>query len=146
MENMKNEIFKNIPGFDDYQVSNFGRVKSFKYIKERILKPADNGHGYYFVTLSKNKKMKKMYIHQLVAIVFLNHTLDGTNKIVVDHINENKLDNRVKNLQLISNRENIVKSKLLNDSYSSNYTGVSWCKTNKKWQVHIIIDKKIVYT
>ena len=52
---------------------------------------------------------KCMSIHQLVAMSFLGHSPDGTHKVVVDHVNDDKIDNRVKNLQLLSNRENCNK-------------------------------------
>jgi len=42
-------------------------------------------------------------------MAFLNHTPCG-HKLIVDHINENKLDNRVENLQLITNKQNVIKS------------------------------------
>jgi len=115
------EKFKDIPGLEKkYQVSNLGNVKSLKrYVKhnsgglkvvnERILRYVIKNRGYKHVVLMKNGKHKGYYIHQLVAMAFLGHTPNG-HKLVVDHINEDKLDNRVENLQLISNKENVIKS------------------------------------
>lgn len=136
------EIWKDIPEYNDYQVSNIGRVKSLKFGKERILKSGICGNGYYMVILYKNKKKIHFKVHQLIAMAFLNHIPDGTNKIVVDHINENKLDNRLENLQLISNRENTVRS--LTGVYSSTYTGVCWYKRYNKWKSKIQINKKTI--
>jgi hypothetical protein len=139
---MNKEIFKDIPNYEGtYQVSNLGNVKSLgneKTRKERILKPADNGHGYYRVNLCKEGKKKTMKVHVLVAMAFLNHNPDGTHRICVDHINNNPLDNRVENLQLISQRENTSKDK----KGSSKYTGVSWHKRHNKWMVSIAINGK----
>ena len=136
------EIYKNIKGYEGkYQVSNLGNVKSLNYNrsgKERILKPSKDGGGYYKVLLAKNGINKTSRIHQLVAIAFLNHKPDGY-KIVVDHIDNNKLNNNTNNLQLISHRENLSKDK---KGFSSKYTGVCWYKTSKKWLASITINGK----
>lgn len=145
MKENENEIFKDIPNYEGlYQVSNLGRVKSFirhNGTTERILSPVINGKGYYHVNLYKNKKPKNITVHQLVSITFLGHKSDG-HKIVVDHVNNNRLDNRVSNLQLISNRENVIKSRLLNENLTSKFTGVSFCKRDQQWTVQIRINKK----
>lgn len=108
------EIWKNIPDYEGYQVSDLGRVKSFKGNTEKILKQKINTRGYYRVNLYSNGKMKTIRIHILVAQTFLDHILTGTQAIVVDHIDENKLNNRLDNLQLITQRENIEKHFLIN--------------------------------
>lgn len=103
-----------------YKVSNYGNVKSLSryiengnggyYSKEKLLKPTENKvNGYLYVSLCGNGNIKKYAIHKLVAISFLNNIPDGTNKIVVDHIDNNKLNNNLSNLQLITNRENTSK-------------------------------------
>jgi len=116
------EIFKDIPGYEGiYQVSDLGRVKSLKFNKEKILKPGVNNHGYYTVVLCKGKR-KTINVHQLVAMAFLNHEPCGYNGLIVDHKDNNPLNNRLSNLQLISQRENTSKDK----KGSSKYTGVSW--------------------
>jgi hypothetical protein len=107
--NTEKEIWLTIPNYEDYQVSNLGRVKSLKFNKEKILKGSINGSGYYIVGLCKNKKLYSKSIHKLVAIAFLNHTQCGHN-VVVNHKNENKLDNRLSNLELCTQRENIYHS------------------------------------
>ena len=134
------EEFRDIIGYEGlYQISNFGRVKSFHFNRETILKTRVNSSGYFHCTLSNANKKKDCFIHQLVAITFLNHTPCG-HKLVVDHINDNKLDNRLENLQLITNRENTCKTQ---GRYSSKYKGVTFCKRTKKWiaQIHLL-DKK----
>ena len=68
------EEWRNIPGYEDYQVSNLERVKSLKFGKEKILKPVLNGligNRYYQVVLSKDGKRKIFRVHQL-ACLFLN--------------------------------------------------------------------------
>ena len=132
------EVFKDIPGYEGiYQVSNLGRVKSFRFNKEKILKPTVGSHGYYTVGLCKGKR-KTISVHQLVAMTFLNHKPDGTTKVVVDHIDNNPLNNRLYNLQLVTNRENTSKDK----KGSSKYRGVSWAKERNKWISSITINGK----
>jgi hypothetical protein len=135
------EIFKDIHGYEGmYQVSDLGRVKSFKLNKERILKPGISRNGYLHVVLCNEGKQKNVKIHKLVAMAFLNHKPDGTNKIVVDHLNNIRTDNRLENLQLISNRENCSKDR---KGFTSKYTGVSWSKASNKWLSIIEINGKI---
>lgn len=98
------EIWKSIQLYPEYFVSNLGRVKSTKYKKERIIKPQLDHRGYLNVYLNK----KRIRIHRLVAELFL----DNPNKLPqVDHIDENKTNNTVHNLQWISNIDNNRKSK-----------------------------------
>jgi hypothetical protein len=146
------EIWKDIPGYEGiYQVSNMGNVKSLsremlingKYpitTKEKILKPSRLSNGYLILGLSKNGFIKKITVHTLVAMVFLNHKPDGTNKICVDHINNIKTDNRLVNLQLISQRENTSKDK---KNGTSQYVGVSWNTLNNRWKARININNKV---
>lgn len=135
---MEKEIFKDIPGYEnEYQVSNLGRVKSLKCGKEKILKQVkDKTRGYYFVGLSINGKCKPYLTHQLVAMAFLNHKPDKS-KIVVDHINNIKNDNRLENLQVISQRENCSKDK-------KGIVGVCEIKKNY-FRSQIRINNKLIY-
>jgi len=151
---MQKEIWKDIPNYEGYyQVSDLGNVKGIeryvkhnlgglKIIKENIIKQNKNTQGYLFVNLSKKGLKKSFTIHQLVVMAFLNHKPDGTQILVVDHINNNKLDNTLKNLQIITNRENISKDR---KNGTSKYTGVSWNKIECKWEVSININKKKYY-
>lgn len=148
---MNNEFFKDIPEYEGlYQVSNLGNVKSLSrkkcnhqgchMSKEKILK-AGLSRKYLSVVLSNKKSFKTFKVHQLVAKSFFNHFSDGTTKIVVDHINNNPLDNRVENLQLITNRENCSKD----TKGTSKYTGVSWCKIKKKWVTRFKFNGKYLH-
>jgi hypothetical protein len=106
---MENEIWKPIIGFEGiYEVSSLGRVKSFRNPKERILRPTKNGRGYMKVILYKSDTKKQITVHQLVSIAFLNHVPNG-NKLVIDHINDNKTDNRLDNLQVVTQSFNLKK-------------------------------------
>lgn len=143
----KQEIWKAIPGYEGfYEVSSLGNVKSLKRldsigrkVRERILKKVASGSGYFNVFLCVDTKIKAFSVHRLVAMAFLGHTPDGTHKIVVDHINNTKKDNRLENLQLVTNRVNTSKDQ---KGGTSKYLGVSWSKTGRKWQASICISGK----
>lgn len=139
---MKKEIWKDIEGYEGcYQVSDLGRVKSLKWGKERILNAGHDGGGYLIVGLCKNGKQKVYKPHQLVAIYFHNHTPCGM-KLVVHHKNENITDNRAVNLEIVTNRDNISKSKT---GYSSKHIGVYWVEYRGRWAAQISIDGKSTY-
>ena len=144
-----NEIWKDIPNYEGmYQVSNLGRVKSLSrwkiagkssyFTKEKIIKNNLTIQGYYQVALCKNSVYWKPKVHQLVAICFLNHTPCGM-KMVVDHINDNPLDNRVENLQVVTTRYNTCKTQ---GKYSSQYKGVNWHKKYQNWSASIFVNGK----
>ena len=146
------EIWKDVKDYEGiYEVSNLGNVKSlsrFKvagkisyYTKERILKPGINGAGYYFVNLMYNNIKVHYRIHQLVGIIFLKHTPNGYG-FVIDHINNDKLDNRLENLQIITHRENCHKRPTLS---TSKYIGVHYAKNRNKWIASIRINGKKIH-
>ena len=144
MENI--EIWKDIPNYEGiYQVSNLGRVKSLERLvkgkinlrinREKVLNPTVDFHGYCVVGLY-NLNVKKIKVHQLVAMAFLNHKLCG-HKLVVNHIDWNKLNNNLKNLEIVTQREN---ANLKRFKSSSQYVGVNWYKSNNKWVSKIWIN------
>jgi hypothetical protein len=135
------EIWKTIKGYENYQISNLGNVKSLNYRrtnKEKTLILRKNTHGYKVCYLYINGFSKTKQVHQLVAIAFLNHTPCGY-KLVVNHINFIKTDNRVENLEIVTSREN---TNLKHIKSTSNYVGVFWDKNYKKWTSKIVINKK----
>ncbi len=98
------EVWKDIKGYEGlYQVSSLGKVKNLKYNK--ILRGTINKGGYLVVSLSKNNKPKKHYVHRLVAQTFIENN-------IVNHKNFNKLDNRVENLEWCSQEYNAIYSYL----------------------------------
>ena len=135
------EIYKEIKGYPDYQVSNFGNVKSIKYSKERILNASNNGNGYQRVTLCYSNKKKNFHIHSIVAQAFLGYVLDGTREMVVDHIDNNKANNHISNLRVVTHRFNSSRK----IGGTSKYTGVSFNKQSKKWVAYININNKAKY-
>lgn len=91
------EIWKEIEYTNGlYQVSNYGNVKSLKFGNERILKPKIKSDGYCGVHFRIDGKEYNKTIHRLVAQAFIPNP---NNLSQVNHINEDKTDNRVENLE-----------------------------------------------
>jgi len=135
------EIFKDIPNYEGmYQVSNLGNVKSIRFGKEKTLKTGLT-RGYKFFVVCIKRKQKTMYVHQAVAMVFLNHIPCGQT-FVVNHKNFNRTDNRLENLEIVTMREN---SNQKHFKSTSKYVGVYWNKDRKKWISRIRINRKQIY-
>ena len=116
------EEWRDIDGYEGlYQVSNLGRVKSLKYMHqnvERVLKPFVAGTGYLQVTLCKNQKHEKRFVHRLVANAFLPNS---SSLPQVNHKDECKTNNAVNNLEwcthLYNHRYGTIKARILEHSH-----------------------------
>ena len=116
------EVWKDIQDYEGiYQVSNFGNVKSLnretfdsvrkqiKKLKGRMLKSAIDSRGYKSVVLTKNGKQRTYRVHNLVALAFCNGYKKG---LVVNHKDENQLNNFYKNLEWCTQKENVWYSRI----------------------------------
>jgi len=103
------EIWKTIEGFENYEISNLGNIKSNQLNKkEKLLKLRKTKFGYARVILY-NKEIRKDYlVHRLVALHFIKNY--NNNKLQVNHIDCNKLNNSVENLEWCTQSENIIHS------------------------------------
>lgn len=105
---MQKEEWKDIHGYENtYQVSSLGRVRSLRYRntdKTKILKISFFRTGYARVSLQKNRRSVSKLVHRLVAEAFIPNP---ENKPQVNHINGDKSDNSIKNLEWMTNSENI---------------------------------------
>ena len=111
------EIWKDIQGYENYyQVSNLGNVKSLRRTiirkngrpyteKEKILRQYEDNKGYMYVCLCFNGKIKSIKVHRPVANSFI---FNENNKPQVNHIDYNKKNNRVENLEWCTNLENYI--------------------------------------
>ena len=103
------EIWNIIHGYSDYQISNYGRVKSLKFNKEKILKLPVTKKGYLQIRLYKNGKRKlnhsyRFYIHRLVANAFI---FNPDNKPEINHKDGNKMNNYIDNLEWVIHSDNM---------------------------------------
>ena len=117
----KLETWRKIIGYENYWISNQGRVKRDDF----ILKPWDNGQGYLVICLNKDGKRKNFYIHRLVAEYFCTHPKGFD---VVNHKDINKKNNNFENLEWCTTQYNVNYSKhkmrkLHNGNYISRKNG-----------------------
>ena len=134
------EIWKEISGFENYQVSSFGRVKSLgnnKKRKEKILKQNDDGDGYLHVKFCKDGKEQSFRVHRLVAQAFIPNP---NNFPQVNHKDENKANNRVENLEWCTHE--------FNSNYGTRNQRISEANTNhpskSKAVVQLTLDGEFV--
>ena len=102
------EIWKPVKYAPHYEISNAGLVKNTKTGK--MLKIATNNHGYHLVCLSYENKKQTSYIHRLIAEAFVPTNLDPRTS-VVNHIDGNKSNNVIENLEWTTHAENTYHGK-----------------------------------
>lgn len=111
MTTMMNEVWRDVAGYEGlYEVSSLGHVRSLdrigsngRHLKEKKLKPRKNSRGYLYVNLYRKGKGKTMIIHRLVSKAFISNPY---NYPEINHKNEIKTDNRVKNLEWCNRKYN----------------------------------------
>lgn len=134
---MENEIWKSIKGFEGYEVSSIGNVRSYRckvyesiILKQRLVK------GYYSVNLYKKENKNKLYtkkIHRLIAETFIENV---DNKPMVNHIDNNKTNNNILNLEWVTARENVYHGDLTKNNISK-HIGITFNKNTQKWIARI---------
>ena len=132
------EIWKNVTGYENYyQVSNFGNVRSLDRLdsagrkrKGRTLIPIVDNLGYCSVHLLKNGKTKTIRIHRLVALEFLENPL---NYKEINHKDENKQNNSVKNLEWCDRKYNMNYGRMTHNFHSKRTSGENNGMFGYKW-------------
>ena len=133
----KCEQWASITGYTNYEVSWFGRVSNFK--TDRILKDHVSSNTYQTLGLSERGVAKSHSVHVLVAREWIENP---HGKRCVDHIDGDKKNNHHENLRWATHSENGRNQKVQSNK-SSKYKGVSVCKANGKWLVHIKFNGKV---
>lgn len=130
------EQWRLVDGYDNYEVSNFGRVRNTK--TSRVLKPSVSSVGYHNVNLFRDGKIHYHTVHRLVAESFIPNP---KHKAFVDHVDHNRLNNNVTNLRWVTRQQNNWnRSKKPNSS--SVYKGVCWYSNYNQWVSQIYVNGK----
>lgn len=139
--------WKQIPDFQNYQVSSCGLVRSIdrdvvgakgsiRRIKGRILKPWKRRNRLW-VSLWVNNKCSHKQVHRLVGLTFIGNYSE------FDHKDRNSQNNKLSNLRVCTHSQNMANSG--SRKGTSLFKGVSRCKQREKWQVHIMINYKSIF-
>ena len=115
LQTTKKEIWKDIKGYEGiYQASNMGNIRSLyfynnryktKHYRKKLMKQSEDKQGYKIISLSKNKKQKTYKVHRLIAQTFIKNPDD---KKEVNHIDGNKSNNEINNLEWCTRSENQI--------------------------------------
>jgi len=108
------EKWTSIPGYIGlYQVSDLGKVRALEKLdmigrkrKEKLLKPSIGHKGYAKVTLYKNNIRKVIFVHRLVTWVFVRELPKGMKKLQINHVDGDKTNNSLANLEIVTPKEN----------------------------------------
>ena len=112
---MEEEVYKSVPNYEGYyEISNYGQVRGVERIistphqqrklKSMVLKQRINRYGYLIIDLSKSSVSKTFEVHRLIALTFLPQK-EGRN--CVNHMDADKLNNNVENLEWVTYKENV---------------------------------------
>lgn len=134
------EIWKDVVGYEGlYEVSNLGNVRSlFRYKKQ--LKWNVSNSGYATVELFRDKISKRLLVHRLVADAFLSNT---HNFPIVNHKDENKLNNNVNNLEWCTQGYNLAynnghKRRAESSRWFYDELSIKFCKDNPAIKVAVV--------
>ncbi len=143
------EIWKDITDFEEhYQISNLGRVRSkFRYVKTRngglqpkkqMIRKLNIDKGYNTIILGKDSKKYTFLVHRLVMREFV-----GFSELTVNHIDGNKLNNKLENLEYLTLLDNMKhRETSLKDK---NKFGISLHKRDQVWEAQIVVNGKNHY-
>ena len=139
---MQSIVWKDIKNYEGlYKISNLGNVYSI--VKNKILKPTNNGNNYLIIGLRKNHIRKNHYIHRLVAEAFIPNP---NNYKEINHLDYNKKNNVIDNLSWCTRKENVNYSK----NNMKHKKSITHSNTNEKYITYsksknvfrVIINKK----
>lgn len=112
------EQWRQVYGYEDYFVSSLGRVGTVRRTVPKLVKPVVHSRGYHTVTLYNGQGRKRLYVHRLVLQHFVGECLGK----VVNHKNGKKTDNRLENLEWLTDMEN--REHALNNGLITAYNGL----------------------
>lgn len=130
-----------------YEISNCGDVRSIGYYLTkgiRVLKKCIDRYGYILYGLRKDGKTKTFRAHRLVWEHFGNSQRDGV-RLQIDHIDNDKINNRIDNLQLLSGRQNMAKLMATKRSNKKEKLPLGVHHYNKNYSARVFLKGKRVY-
>jgi len=141
------EIWKTMKEHNNYEVSNFGKIRNKK--TKRILKTSISNKGYERFIVYIEKKPRMFYVHRVVA----NNFIDNKNKFEqINHKDENKLNNKTENLEWCNNKYNsnygTKIERILKTKWDTFKTIIQKDKNDniiKIWENIIVIQKETKY-
>lgn len=137
----KVEVWRDIKGYEGiYQASPVGVVRSLDRVdcrgnrlKGQLLKNCNNSDGYHSIALCNGGHQKTFAIHKIIARTFIGKS----NGLDVNHIDGNKINNNISNLEYVTRRENCTHGKV-----SHGLVGANWNKKLNKWRSAIVFEGK----
>lgn len=99
-----------------------------------------NQNGYRVIAMRFDGKFTSFYVHRLAWL----YEYGEFPKLPLDHINQDRLDNRINNLRAVTHREN-QRNRSMSKNNTTGFCGVSFCKRNKKYQANIMVDYRQIH-
>lgn len=132
---------REIPGYENlYEASMCGDIYSL--ITKKQLKPGISKNGYLYVSLTKEKKAKTFTVHKLIALTFLEN--NNKNNKQIDHIDGNKTNNAVSNLEWVSCSENMKRTFNYPRKQGKSMQGKTGFNHNRSKPVKQILNNKTI--
>ena len=130
------EIWKTVVGYQDYEVSNYGRIRSNKYGKIRIIKTPKNKYGYPRVNFCNDGKIHCKAVHRIVLETFIGECPSG---MECSHLDGDMSNNKLSNLKWETHTDNLRK----NSDVKLNLLKASWIRLllQRGWRVNYIAKK-----
>lgn len=124
-----------------YKVSNYGNI--YCKTKNEVIKQTRHPKGYMQTNIKLNGQWKTHRVHRVVLETFKGLPIGDCNH--GNHINGNRQDNRIENLEWVSNRENASHSTARQLTRTSNYPGVSYSNNHSRYIAQVYHNKKNKY-
>ena len=128
-----NETYYQVPGFDKYYCTKSGRIYTTQKGRVKEVQGSKDKDGYLKVVLTRENERYYFRKHRIIALTFL-----GTSELEVNHINGDKQDNGIKNLEYVTKQENQCHRRKT-DGYN---VGVCFDKQMKKYRAYIQHNKR----
>jgi frataxin-like iron-binding protein CyaY len=130
------EEWKVLVNYPNYSVSNLGNIKNNK--KNKLLNPSIHKSGYLMVQIFKDYIRKSLRLHRIIAEAFLD---DFDETKYIDHIDRNKLNNKIDNLRAVTPSKSVLNRGVWG---KSKYKGAYFSEKRGDWRCQIRVNKKCI--